>query len=213
MYIADIGVQCPDCGAKFSSKQVPVLLDTGKRNSELRQDFEGVLPQFEKYAVCTCPSCGKSDWVNRFESVEPNGTILLEQAPAKPHLQFKQAAVIAERQGKDSYSIGMFYLHAAWCADDEKEAIAAQQYRRLCHEFFKRSLSDHSCPVQTRMEIEYLLGELLRRTGNFEGARMQFQQVISKLSGKFAYMARKLMRMAELGKTEAIPFEMLNKAR
>ena len=206
MYLADIGVKCSNCGIKFASRQMPVLIDTGYRNSELRQDFKGQIPQFEEYAVCTCPSCGKADWVNNFEVTEE--PTVLNQRASTPHLQFRAAALGAERQGRDFFNVGLFYLHAAWCADDNRAFPQAREYRRLAADAFQKSLVDVSCPVDRRGEIQYLIGELLRRSGEFDASIAYFKQIIPRLPGQFAMMARKLMRLAENNDTTAIDFEM-----
>ncbi len=205
LYVAEIGVKCPNCGIKFTSLQMPVLIDTGYRNSELRQDFKGQIPQYEGFSVTTCPSCGKSDWVNNFEVVdEPT---VLSQPTTTPHLQYRSAAVAAERAGRDFFNVGLFYLHAAWCADDVNAQPQAREYRKLASDAFFKSLIDASCPVDRRVEIEYLIGELWRRAGNFEEAHAHFKGVIPRLTSAYAMMARKLMRMAENGETAAIDFD------
>lgn len=205
MYICDVGVKCPNCGIKFNSRQMPVLLDTGYRNSELRQDFKGSIPQFEQYAICTCPSCGKADWVNSFEETEE--VTVLNQPGTTPHLQFRSAAISAERAGRNFFNVGLFYLHAAWCADDNQAVPQAREYRRLASDAFSKSLVDVSCPVDRRGEIEYLIGELYRRTGEFEAAVTHFKLVLPRLPARYAIMARKLMRLAEAGDSNAVDFE------
>ncbi len=205
MHLATIGVKCPQCGVKFNSRQLPVLLDTGKRNSELRQPVQGKLEPLEPFAVCTCPSCGKADWIDQFDPTMDPAT--LNQPNITPHLQYRSAALASERAGRDFFNIGKLYLHAAWCADDARAYPQAREYRRLAADAYRKSLLDISCPIESRYLVEYLIGELLRRVGDFEGCRDHFRQVIPRLPGKFAYMARKLMRMAELGNIESIPFE------
>src|SRR5262249_35198307 len=116
-------------------------------------------------------------------------------------------ALNAERLGRDFYNIGLLYLHAAWCADDTRAHPQAREYRRLAADAFRKSLVDVSCPIAHKHEIEYLVGELLRRTGDFQGAKDHFKQAIPRLPAKFAYMARKLIKLAEAGNVEAIPFE------
>jgi uncharacterized protein (DUF2225 family) len=205
MYIADVGVKCPNCGIKFSTKQLPVLLDLGVRNSELRQDFKGEFPQFESFSICTCPSCGKADWVNNFEETEE--VAVLSQPQTTAHLQFRAAALSAERQGRDMFNVGLFYLHAAWCADDNNAVPQAREYRRLAADAFRKSLVDVSCPVDRRPEIEYLIGELLRRAGEFEASQAHFKAVVSRLTGRFALMARKLIKLAESGDSQPVDFD------
>lgn len=205
MYVADIGVKCPKCGVKFSSKQMPAIIDTGYRDSEFRQDFKGKAPQYEEYAICTCPTCGKADWVNRFPVT--NETSVITQRKITPHIQFRSAAVSAEQEGRDFYNIGLFYLYAAWCADDSQALPQSREYRKLAADCFNKSLVDGSCPVDQQAPTRYLIGEILRRAGEFDSALLHWQQVISMLPAEMALMSRKLMRLAEARQTQSVDFE------
>src|SRR5580692_1031826 len=104
MNLVQLAVKCPKCGSKFNSKRVSAWQDTGLRNSELRQDFKGQAPQFEQYAVCTCPTCGTADWTHQFAPT--NEEAILNQAQIPAHLQFRTAAAIAEQEEKDYYKAG-----------------------------------------------------------------------------------------------------------
>lgn len=207
MLLAEVGVRCDKCGTSFVSRQLPTFIDIGYRNSELRQDYRGYSPMMEQYAIVTCPSCGRADWSTTFPPA--SGTPVLWQAAASAHMQYRQAALEKERDAGsiNSYKAAVFYIHAAWCADDSKAFPQAREYRRLSAESFKRSLSDNTCPQEVRSETEYLIGELMRRSGDFEGARDHFRMCIGRLSARFAVMARKLMRLCEQGSTESIQFE------
>jgi uncharacterized protein (DUF2225 family) len=205
LYLADVCLKCPHCGIVFGAKLLPALLDTGYRNSELRQDFKGALPQLEQYAVHTCPSCGHANWANSFTEVDESAS--LSEADEIKHLQFRGAALAAEREGRDFYTVGLFFLHAAWCADDSNARPQACEYRRLAVDAFKKSLIDGSCPAARRVEIQYLIGEMLRRAGDFAASREHFKQVLPQLPGRYALMSRKLTRLAEMENQEAIDFE------
>lgn len=204
MHLADVGVKCHNCGVTFKSKQIPLIVDTGKRNSELRLFIGGNSEQFEQYAVCTCPSCGLADWATAFRKTsEP---AVLSQAHSTPHLQYRWAALAAERGGKSFHAIGMFYLYAAWCADDINAIPQAREYRRLALDAFYKSLTDGSCPPNQRAETEYLIGELLRRSGDFVNAVDYLKEIVAGLPGKYAMMARKIMRLSQEGRLDAIEF-------
>jgi len=205
MDLAEVSVSCPDCGSKFNSRQVPIFLDYGHRNSELRQNFENPAEQFEPYEVCTCPVCGKSDWTAAFPTTADPTT--LKQPYTTAHLQYRNAALNAERSGKTMYEVAYFYLYAAWCADDAAAYPQAREYRRLAADAFRKSLVDSSCPFKLRSEIEYLIGELLRRASEFQSSHEHFRAVIGHLPANFALMARKLVRLCEQRNTESIPFE------
>lgn len=204
MYVADIGVKCPTCGVKFNSKQLPAVLDIGYRNSELRQFFKGVIPQYEEYFVVTCPSCGRADWSTSFEVIEEPAYLSAPTTTA--HLQFRQAAMVAEKEGRSFYNIAYLYLYAAWCADDRNAQVQAAEYRRLAVDAFSKSIVDGSCPADKRAETEYLMGEILRRAGEFAASREYFGKMVGRLPGPLAIMARKLMRLCELGDSQAIDF-------
>lgn len=207
MLLAEVGVRCDRCGTSFVSRQLPTFIDIGHRNSELRQDYRGYQPMMEQYAIISCPSCGRADWSTEFPPVP--GKPVLTQASTSAHMQYRQAALDKERNAGsiNSFQAAVFYVHAAWCADDSKAFPQAREYRRLAVESYKRSLSDNTCPQDSRGETEYLIGELMRRAGDFEGARDHFRMCIGRLNARFAFMARKIMRLCEQGSTEPIPFE------
>lgn len=204
MYVADIGVKCSTCGVKFNSRQLPAVIDIGYRNSELRQFFKGVIPQYEEYFVITCPSCGRADWSTSFEVIEEPAYL---NAPATTaHLQFRQAAMTAEKEGRSFYNIAYLYLYAAWCADDRNASVQAFEYRRLAADAFSKSLVDGSCPADKKAETEYLIAEILRRAGDFAASREYFVKIVGRLPSHFAIMARKLMRLCEVSDSQAIDF-------
>jgi len=205
MNAEEIGVKCPKCGVIFKSKQLPIYVDLGFRNSELRVDYKGALGPSERYAISECPSCGKADWITEFHDTQEMS--VLQAAENPPHLQFRAAAVDRERNGGDNYNIGLFYLHAAWCADDDGVFVQAREYRRMAADFFNKSVIDGSCPPSRRQETEYMIGEIMRRSGDFANAVEHFRRAIPKLSGQFALMARKLTRLAQSYNSDPIDFE------
>jgi len=205
MQLLQIGVKCPNCGIKFTTRQLPEVIDTGIRNSELRQHLGDVKPCYEHFTVATCPSCGLANWAAGFPAT--NEPCSLSQPQTPPHLQYRQAAIQAERQGKNFYGAGLFYLHAAWCADDVGAVAQAREYRKLAADVLRKSLVDVSCPIANKPEIEYLVGELYRRAGDFDACREYYQPIIGRMLSKFALMARKVMRLAELRSDDLIEFE------
>jgi len=205
MQLLEIGVKCPNCGIKFTSRQLPEIIDTGIRNSELRQHYGDVMPCYEHFTIATCPSCGRADWATSFPATKEPCSLNQPQSP--PHVQYRQAALGAERQGRNFYAAGLFYLHAAWCADDVGAIPQAREYRRLAADSLRKSLVDVSCPIAHRAEIEYLVGELYRRAGDFNNCRDYYQSVIGRMPSKYALMARKIMRLAELKSEDLIEFE------
>lgn len=205
MELDNIAVRCPDCGLKFMTRQVREFVDTGLRNSELRQHIGEVTPCYEPYASFTCPSCGRADWSSAFDAVFEECALF--QARTTPHLQYRAAALRAAQKERNYYDAGIFYLHAAWCADDGGAVLQSKEYRRLAIEVFQRSLSDVSCPLDSRIDVEYLIGELLRRIGQFEACRSHFASIIGHLPPNYAVMARKLMRLADLQNSELVAFD------
>ena len=205
MDLVQVAVKCPQCGTEFNSVQVSAWIDTGMRNSEMRQDFAGTAPQMEQYAVCTCPICGKADWTSQF--LKLSQPALLNQAKLPAHLQFRTAATAAHQERRDYYNAGILFLYAAWCADDSKAYPQAQEYRRWAMQSFIQAARDISCPLNERPTVEYLIGELYRRTGDFAAAQSHLNNVLPHLPGKLAYMARKIIKLASFQNSELSTFE------
>jgi hypothetical protein len=87
----------------------------------------------------------------------------------------------------------MFYLPAAWCAADNRA--------------FARLRTDVSCPQDSRVQIDYLVGKLLPRSGHFADAIAHFREAMSRLTGKHAYMAGRLIKLCGIGRVEPVYFE------
>jgi uncharacterized protein (DUF2225 family) len=204
-YLAQVAVKCPRCGSRFNSRQIPAFVDLGMRNSELRQDFAGKGLQPEPYSVCTCPACGKSDWMTQFPVTSEEA--VLNQSSLTPHLQYRNAAMQIEQATKDFYNVGNLYLYAAWCADDANAHLQASEYRFMAIQSFNKAIIDVSCPVTERPIVEYLIGELYRRVGDFASAQSHMQEVLPRLPGKLAYMARKIIKLAADGNANVDNFE------
>src|SRR5581483_4155906 len=149
MLTTDVSVKCPKCGTKFNARRVQNVADTGVRDSELRAIPPSVDQKYEAFAICTCPSCGVSDWTYTFESIDEPVYVQQSQMPA--HLQYRTAAMTAEREGRNSFNIALLYLYGAWCADDTMALPQARDYRRKAADYFRRSLIDRSCPFPELM--------------------------------------------------------------
>ncbi len=143
--------------------------------------------------------------MNQFPATEEQA--VLNQSPVTAHLQFRNAALEAENVGRDYYKAGMLYLYAAWCADDSNAQLQAHAYRNSALQSMKQALNDGSCPLNERATVEYVIGELYRRTGDFAAAQGYLQDVLARLPGKLAYMARKIIKLAEQGNSDLIAFE------
>jgi hypothetical protein len=205
MFTTDVSVKCPKCGTKFNSRRVPNVPDTGVRDSELRYIPPAIDQKYEGFAVCTCPSCGVSDWAYTFEKI--NEQVFVQQSQMPPHLQYRTAAMTAEREGRNSFNIALLYLYAAWCADDIMALPQAREYRRKAADYFRRSLIDRSCPFPELMSVEYLIGELLRRASQFQDSVNHLHAQMPKFSPRFASMAEKVMQLAMMQNSEPMPLD------
>ncbi len=132
---------------------------------------------------------------------------VLNQSSLTPHLQFRNAGTQAEQLAKDFYNAATLYLYAAWCADDSNAHMQAREYRQEAIRVFIKSLHDVSCPINERPTVEYLIGELYRRVGNFTAAKAHMQEALPRLPGKLAYMARKIIKLADEENSNVDSFE------
>jgi uncharacterized protein (DUF2225 family) len=72
------------------------------------------------------------------------------------------------------------YLRAAWCAQDDKNETIERSHRASAIEHFKKALDTEKLPVQERLAITYLIGELYRRVHDLAQAAIWFNRAIDE---------------------------------
>lgn len=178
-------VLCPCCEVTFPS---PMLMSTntfGGQSTDFHSRAVGDDPLW--YVLGTCPTCGFTDYTNKLE----RGVRLTEATKAKiwdeiaPQMQnhrpdvatqFVMAAQIAIWEHQDASVIGNHFLRAAWCSRDQAQEV---EYRRLACRYFEQALAEERLSDKVWLNYTYLVGELYRRMGERQMARVWFDKAIA----------------------------------
>lgn len=176
---------CPCCSQEFQSRVNSLSHTPGLTTT----DFFTMSAAEESihYQVHTCPHCGYSfeemeegelrDDVRRFvrEVITPQLSSYEEIPPCK---KFEFLALIDEILGAGPYSVGMMYLHAAWCCFDKNLKESEKFYRERAIYQFLREIESGDMDEDLIYLLPYLLAEQYRRTGNTEEAARWYDLVL-----------------------------------
>lgn len=185
---------CPVCGTPFKVTKVrksacPVL----KRDTDFCTHYQNENPNL--YDIFVCPACGYAAPDSSFSDLlEAQRKLLrdwLPQQPKLPDLTGQRSVATAitaydraiacamAKHGKASQVAGL-YLKAAWVyrvAGDAREA----EYVANAATYYEQAFQTEQTPIGTMSDVmlRYLIGELLRRSGRLNEARLYFSHLVS----------------------------------
>ena len=176
---------CPCCSKDYESALPTSATTPGLTTTDFFTMAAG--EQSIHYQVYTCPHCGFSceemeegelrDDVRRF--VRENITPQLPEGEEIPSWKkYELLALIDENLGAELYSLGMLYLHAAWCCYDLKQRECEKHYRKKAIEYFLKVVGSEDMDEDLIYLVPYLLGEQYRRIGNEEEAARWYDLVV-----------------------------------
>jgi len=133
--------------------------------------------------VHSCSQCGYSGSEGDFNS-EVVTPALKEwvQQNVKPiadrrnvGARYENSARIAERRGASAFQVANIWLRAGWCESQGSEA--GVRFRREAVTRFEAAADKGQVPKEELATTTYLIGELHRRVGNLDKARLWFARV------------------------------------
>lgn len=194
-HVYDKEVVCPVCNYKFNAKVVKVNSPRiTTRDSDLFIRYSVINPYF--YDVWICNSCGYSAMKIDFPKVKPHQKdLIMNEITRKwrPHdfpenltvsdaiNRYKLALVNAMAIDAPNSSLAMIFLKLGWMfrlsEDTEKENL----FLGHALQYFLKAFSLENFPIygMQRDSISYLIGDLYRRTGNYEEALRWYSKVIT----------------------------------
>ena len=171
--ISSFEFTCPCCGEHFQSAVRTSAATPGLTTTDFFTMAAG--EQSIHYQVQTCPHCGFS-----FEELEEGELrddvrnfvqdVITPQLPEGEEIsswqKYEFLALIDENLGAEPYSLGMLYLHAAWCCYDLKHGECEKHYRKIAIEYFLKEVGSGDMDEDLTYLVPYLLAEQYRRTEN-----------------------------------------------
>jgi uncharacterized protein (DUF2225 family) len=185
--IATIEFDCPCCGEHFETTTCTSTNNLGPTTTDLFAMAAGEQPIHHQ--VHTCPHCGFScqdmeegildDEVKNFvaEVITPQ----LPDGPVPSWQKFTFVAQIDESVGADHYSLGMLYLHAAWCCYDLEHEKHEASCRLKAIEHLTLLMGDEELDDELKYVVPYLIAEQFRRIDDPESAR-QWYETVTKMT-------------------------------
>ena len=176
-----VSLKCPCCGNQFKAMTLFSTNTCGPLTTDLYRHAGGFpsLPLM----VHACSQCGYSGQEGDF-TPEAVTSVLSEwvlqniKPIADRHnvgARYENSARIAEQRGASAYSVAHIWLRAGWCESQGGEA--GVRFRREAVTRFEAAMDKGKVPKDELATITYLIGELHRRVGDSDQARVWFGRV------------------------------------
>lgn len=203
--------ECPICQQKFNATRTRGRQVMVKQDSDFCNYFQGINPYY--YTVWVCSHCGYAAADSHFDelsvaakdkiakflagrkvNVNYGGERTREQAIAT----YKLAVFFAELIVLPASRLAELYLKLGWLyregenTEEEKTALA------IACEYYEQALMRERLPIGSLSEaaVTYLIGELARRTGQYDKALLYLGKVVGSPSAKLEPRVTSLARDA-----------------
>lgn len=189
-----VKLSCPLCKTVFQARTMGSSYYIAGIDTDLRE--VGSIEEVRRFAVAACPRCRYSDYSWNYlapEELTVGERKRLQTAlgfdPDKarrpgtpPRLddfeRFRLAATCFRARGLDASSLAELSLMACYVSRDLGRRDLEPVLRDEAAALFARALEEEDLPAPLRLRYAYLAGELSRRAGRREEARLAFEQAI-----------------------------------
>jgi uncharacterized protein (DUF2225 family) len=184
----DIKLICPVGGHEFT---VQVVVSMTTFGSYLDFQKKGAIGRYYELLVHSCPVCHFSGTVEDFKQALDSSIkkrVLEELKPlqkGKPLddvIECEFAAKIYQWQNRKKMDIGNIYLIAGYLLRDAEEAQQGhrKELQKLARQYISASLEAGEIEIKDRGVVSYLIGELYRRTGDFDEATKWYDKALAE---------------------------------
>jgi len=187
--------KCPVCKTAFATQRVRSSASVvSERDSDFRTCYKTINPTH--YSIHVCPNCLFAAQDSQFEQEIPDGEreaiyrALLQLKQQEPDFGGKRtseqalrtlelAVRSAQLRKQGASALAGLFLRAAWICRElgnaERELVFLEQAKT----FYLESFAGERETKMSQCTLMYLIGELHRRTGNYQEAVRWFSRVIS----------------------------------
>lgn len=214
--------QCIICEKTFQVTKVRSRLVMSKQDSDFCTYYKDVNPYY--YTVWVCPHCGFAAQDTEFAqlsssaiekigkflasrkvNVNYSGTRTRDQAIAT----YKLALFYADMAMLPASKLGGLYLRLGWLYREGEQPEEEIRALAKAAEYYDKALSAERMPIggMSELAVIYLVGELLRRTGEIDQCLLYFNKIVSspqaKLEKRIMDLTREAWHQARAARDEA----------
>lgn len=198
-------LECPKCSTIFNASMLGSYGASGAY-SDFCPIYTGAPALFNLLA--TCPSCSFTAYLDRFEmidDVEDGIDDFDESLPEEPTEPWGPAKFLAavdtyKELGEEDAVLADLYLKAYWCFHYDKfpdvgaELCITRSIFHLIEAIDKDQVAD-----KEKVEYQYLVGELSRRSGRFAEAVEWFDKAAATATDDLLKLCTRMKALAEKG--------------
>lgn len=206
--------QCPLCGQEITVTRVRSRLEMIKQDSDFCTYYRGINPHY--YDIWICPLCGYAAPDTYFEEL-PQGADNIRSFLADRNVKVNFGGERTRDQAIATYKLAIFfaemvnvlpsrlaslYLKLAWLFREGEQFAEEQASLEKAHEYYELAFLKEKMPIGnlTELTVEYLCGELLRRTGKLEEALHYLGKVVGNPRAK---QEKRILELARTARDEA----------
>lgn len=193
-HLYSVEKECAVCEEKFPVTCVRSRLSLIKQDGDFCAYYKDVNPYY--YTVWVCPHCGYAARDTDFPAILPAMVTKMKSFLAQRDVKVNLSGNRTREQAIVSYQLAIFYggmtaasasklaglyLRLAWLYREAE--LVEEEHKTLAKacEYYEQALSTERMPIgnMSELAVMYLVGELLRRTGESEKAMLYLSRVVS----------------------------------
>ena len=187
--------ECPLCGGVFSTTRVRNSLQMIKQDTDFCTYYKEVNPYY--YTIWLCSHCGYAAQDTYFcEALPTAAAEKLRGFLKERHVQIDLGGLRSLEQAITSYKLAIFYaemvmtlssrlaglcMKLAWLYRESNQVAEERVALTKALEYYEKASLKERLPIGglTELSLQFLRGELFRRTGNLEEACIYLGRLVS----------------------------------
>ena len=170
-------VVCPECQTIFATYEV-ARLPAIDLTTPIESDLHRILPdpELRSSLLAMCPNCIYTWWLSSFKEHFYLPQVVPDSPPTEPAKKFAHAVASGRKHNVHTLDRAVLALNGYWCAMEE--GVDGSKFLTLAKNELAAALADPSW-AGNRSRYNYVMGEILRLSGEYDGAIKCYEQVDS----------------------------------
>ena len=190
---------CPICEQNFKLTKTRGQAISVSTDTDFCTHFKDLNPSY--YSIWVCPHCGFAAHEERFFTLLENARLKLKKFLEGRKVNLDLSGVRSWDQAVTSYTVAMYYatmvhlpashiasleLRLAWLYREKEMVSEETAMMKRAVDGYKEAYMREQTPIGnlTEVTLTYLIGELLRRTGQYEESLSYLSRVVGNPQAK-----------------------------